>query len=186
MANLDKAANRLGPLALAIVSLAVIVGVGSIVLANFEEAAYLESTLQEETAQPSTPFPTNYTVSQTSNDADFERLIEDSETIIFEDSSAGTNTTLESGTDYNVYLESGNYELLNTTETEDYDGGTSDQFYVDYEYEYSGEPNAVLNTGINSLSTFADFFTVIVVIGVAAVLFIMLRVVRGAGRTVNA
>jgi hypothetical protein len=39
----------------------------------------------------------------------------------------------------------------------------------------------VLDTGIGALTTFADFFTVIVVIGVAAVLFLLLGAVRRAG-----
>lgn len=44
------------------------------------------------------------------------------------------------------------------------------------------QAEGVLQTGIDSLGTFSDFFTVIVVIGVAAVLFLLLRAVRGAGR----
>lgn len=50
----------------------------------------------------------------------------------------------------------------------------------------NSDAEAVLTTGIDSLSTFADFFTVIVVIGVAAVLFLLLRAVRGAGRMASA
>lgn len=50
----------------------------------------------------------------------------------------------------------------------------------------NSDAESVLNTGITSLSTFADFFTVIVVIGVAAVLFLLLRAVRGAGRMASA
>jgi len=48
------------------------------------------------------------------------------------------------------------------------------------------EAASVLQTGIDSLGTFSDFFTVIVVIGVAAVLFLLLRAVRGAGRMASA
>lgn len=43
----------------------------------------------------------------------------------------------------------------------------------------------VLQTAIDALQTFADFFVVIVIIGIAAVLFILLRVVRGAGRSAS-
>lgn len=48
------------------------------------------------------------------------------------------------------------------------------------------DAESVLQTGIDSLGTFSDFFTVIVVIGVAAVLFLLLRAVRGAGRMASA
>lgn len=43
------------------------------------------------------------------------------------------------------------------------------------------EAEGVLDTGVQALGTFADFFTVIVVIGVAAVLFLLLGAVRRAG-----
>lgn len=42
------------------------------------------------------------------------------------------------------------------------------------------DATGVLDTGIEALTTFADFFTVIVVIGVAAVLFLLLGSVRKA------
>jgi len=181
MANsIANSANRLAPVALAIVTLAVIVGVGSIVLANFDEAAYQTSDFQNEVDQPATPFPTNYTVS-VATDADFQYLVEDTETIIFEDTSATTNTTLTVDTDYVVYSDEGTYELLNTTDTEDYTS-SEDNIYFEYEYKYSSDANSILDTGASALQTFADFFTVIVVIGVAAVLFLLLRAVRGAGR----
>ncbi len=43
----------------------------------------------------------------------------------------------------------------------------------------------VLNTAIDAMDTFADFFVVIIIIGIAAVIFILLRVVRGAGRSAS-
>lgn len=43
------------------------------------------------------------------------------------------------------------------------------------------DATSVLDTGVSALQTFSDFFTVIVVIGIAAVLFLLLQVVRGAG-----
>lgn len=50
----------------------------------------------------------------------------------------------------------------------------------------NSDAESVLNTGIDALGTFSDFFTVIVVIGVAAVLFLLLRAVRGAGKMASA
>lgn len=40
----------------------------------------------------------------------------------------------------------------------------------------------VLDSGISALQTFSDFFTVIVVIGIAAVIFLLLQVLRASGR----
>ena len=45
----------------------------------------------------------------------------------------------------------------------------------------NADAEGVLGQGIDALSTFGDFFTVIVVIGVAAVLFLLLGAVRRAG-----
>jgi len=39
----------------------------------------------------------------------------------------------------------------------------------------------VLDSGISALQTFSDFFTVIVVVGVAAVIFLLLGALRRAG-----
>lgn len=44
------------------------------------------------------------------------------------------------------------------------------------------DATGVLNTGVTALQDFADFFTIIVVVGVAAVIFLLLRVVRNSGR----
>lgn len=44
------------------------------------------------------------------------------------------------------------------------------------------DASSVLSTGVTALQDFADFFTVIVIIGIAAVIFLLLRVVRGAGQ----
>lgn len=177
--------RQLGVTALAIVSLAVIVGVGAIVLTELQPVSHLTSDTQSEVAQPATPFPTNYTVDAASSDSDFVRITDGSTSVIFEDTSAATNITLTVDTDYLVFADSGNLEFQNTSATSDYNE-SEDNLYVDYQYQYSGSATSVLATGINSLQTFADFFTVIVVIAIAAVLFLMLRVVRSAGRSVGA
>lgn len=184
MVNLEKATNSLGPVALAIVGLAVIVGVGTIVLTQMQPVSYADTDVSDAKFQPGTPFPTNVTVSEASN-ADFQGVEEDSEILVLEDSSAGTNTTLTAGTDYNNFYDEGKFELLNTSTTTDYDS-TNDNVYVDYTHLSDSDATGVLSTGINSLQTFSDFFTVIIVIAIASVLFLMLRVVRGAGRGVTA
>lgn len=45
---------------------------------------------------------------------------------------------------------------------------------------------SVLNEGITAMTDFADFFTIIVVVGVAAVIFLLLRVVRRSGMAASA
>lgn len=181
---LEDATNSLAPVALAIVGLAVIVGVGSIVLTEMQPVSYTDTDVTDAAFQPTTPFPTNITVAEAGN-ADFQGVVENSETLVFEDTSAGTNTTLTAGSDYNNFYDAGKFEVLNTSTTTDFDSA-NDNIYVDYTHLSDSSATGVLETGISSLQTFSDFFTVIIVIAISAVLFLMLRVVRGAGRGVTA
>jgi len=172
-----RAFDDLTPAALAVVSLAIVVAIGAVVLANMQPASYDTETVGTESFTPATPFPTNITVS-VAGDSDFVRVVEDSETVVFYDSSAGTNTTLTADTDYIPYYSEGKFDLQNTTATESYDSGTDTIFVDGYDYEREGTAYSVLGTGISSLQTMADFFTVIVVVVVATVLFLLLRVMR--------
>lgn len=45
----------------------------------------------------------------------------------------------------------------------------------------NSDATAILDLGVDALNTFGDFFTVIVVIGIAAVLFLLLGAVKRAG-----
>lgn len=182
MANIDKAADNLSPLALAVVTIAVIVSVGTITLTQMEPVSWETSNQFEETDQPAS-LPSNYTVASESNE-DFKQLTEDSETVIFEDSSQGTNTTLSLDS-YNVYLEQGKIEVESTSETSSY-SSTEDTFYFQYQYEQKTSASSYILTGVDSLGTFADFFTVVIILGIAAVLFILLKTVRRNGSQVTA
>jgi len=172
-----QAFDDLTPAALAVVSLAIVVAIGAVVLANMQPAALDTETVGTESFTPATPFPTNITVS-VAGDADFVRVVEDSETLIFHDSSAGTNTTLTADTDYDQFYEDGSFELQNTTATESYNSSEDTIFVDGYDYEREGTAYSVLGTGISAMQTIADFFTVIIVVVVATVLFLLLRVMR--------
>lgn len=176
-----NAMDRLAPGAIAVVSLAIVVAVGAIVLGNMQPVSYQDQDQGTEAFTPAEPLPTNVTVSVAS-DADFVRVVEDSETLVFEDTSAATNTTLTVDTDYDPFYEDGIFELQSSTALSDYND-TEDNIYVtEYSYEYEGAAHGVLGTGISSMQTFADFFTVIVILLVASVIFLLLRAVRGSRR----
>jgi len=176
----ERSYDRLNAGALGVVSLAIVVAIGAIVLANMQPASLQTEDLGTEAFQPSTPLPSNVTVSEASNN-DFVRVVEDSETLVFEDTSAGTNTTLTVDTDYVPFYDEGTFEIQDTSATTDYND-TEDNIYVtEYTEEYEGAAYSVLGTGIDSMQTFADFFTVIVILLVASVLFLLLRAVRRTG-----
>jgi len=176
----EDGVDRLVPTALALVSLAIVVAIGTVVLTTMQPIARDTVAVTDESATPGTPFPTNYTVAQATGNADFVTIEDGSVTVDFNDTSAGTVTTLTQGTDYTVYNDAGNIEFLNTTATSDYDSAT-DEFLVDYTSEETGSGTAVFGTAVDSLGTFADFFAVLVIVAVATVLFLLLRVVRRNG-----
>jgi len=110
----ERSYDRLNAGALGVVSLAIVVAIGAIVLANMQPASLQTEDLGTEAFQPSTPLPSNVTVSEASNN-DFVRVVEDSETLVFEDTSAGTNTTLTVDTDYVPFYDEGTFEIQDTS-----------------------------------------------------------------------
>lgn len=177
--SMSKSMNSLAPLALAIVSLVILVATGGIILTEMQPTSYAEVDTTAEADQPSTPLPANYTLDG-STTSDYVQVSDTSVEVTYEDSSAGTNTTLTEGTDYEVYYEAGEVEVQNTSTTTDYDS-TTDQYYTDYTYEEEGTATATLGQGQDALQTFSDFFQIIVVVGVAGVIFLLLGGLKRAG-----
>lgn len=171
--------QSLGPMALAVVSLTIIVSIGAIVLAQMGPAAYNQVTVDGETQEPSDALPTTFTVNTVK-----QGVVEDSEKLYLDETGDGANLIqLEKGTDYEVLsYENGEIELKDSSTLSSYNTADGDQIVVDYEYEEESNANTVFDKGSEAVQTFADFFTVIVVIGISAVLFLLLGGVRQAGR----
>jgi len=172
----DKAVKNLGPMALAVVSVVITVGLGAVVLTQMQTSSYDTQTVLDEADQPTSPLPANYTL-DSSSDSDFVQVTDT--TVVLEDSSAGTNVSLTEGTDYVVYSEEGEVELQSTPGGVSYDD-TSDQVFTTYDYERQGQAYNLLGDGQSALGTFGDFLQVIVVVGVAAVIFMLLGGLRKA------
>lgn len=177
--GLSKATDSLAPVAISIISLVLLIGVGAVVLTEMTAVSYTDTQVTAEQDQPASPFPSNYTLDASTN-SDYVQVEKDTVTVVYEDSSAGTNTTLTDGTDYSVYYDEGEVEVENTTTTSDYDE-TSDHFYTDYEYESESQATGILSDGQSALDTYSSFFQVIVVVAVAAVIFLLLGGLRKAG-----
>jgi len=99
---------------------------------------------------------------------------------VLEDASAGINTTLDTDSDYVVYTEAGEVELQSSPGGVTYNG-SEDQVYTTYDYEKEGTATATLGQGQSALQTFSQFFQVIVVVAVAAVIFLLLGGLKRAG-----
>jgi len=160
---LNKGVKQLGPLALAVVSLVVIIGIGSVVLAELTDTSYDTVDVSNETFN-ATSNPYNYTVSVSGN-TDFVEL--DSVTV-YESTSQTTegNATI-------VDAEAGKVEV----EVAEDAGDES----LDYSYSEENTATGVLGSGQDALNTFGDFLQVIVVVGVAAVIFLLLGALRRTG-----
>lgn len=161
-----KRFEDLVPFALAIVSVVIIVAIGSLVLTEFDAASY-DNPLVGNEAFNATSNPYNYTVQEAGN-ADFVKL--DSATV-YDTTSQNTELTATI-----VDAESGKVEVEGVTDSGDES--------IDYQYSQETQATTVLEKAVSALQTFGDFFNVVVVIGIAAVIFMLLKVLRGgAGRS---
>jgi hypothetical protein len=144
--------------------LGIMFGVGLAVLTDIQPQLYSDTLVEDDAYSPSTPLPSNFTVSPNG-----QGLVENSETLVLYDSSAGTNTTLDAGTDYTAYYDEATFEVQNTSATTDYDSST-DSVYVDYEYETEGEAYSAVGDTIDAISEFTGWFGLIVLVIVAAII----------------
>jgi hypothetical protein len=172
-----KGIDDLAPVALAMVSLAILVGIGAVVLVEMEGSSYNNVDVVAESSQPGGPLPANYSLSEATGSSFVTVTSTD---VVLEDASASTNVTLEKGTDYVLYEDEGTVELQSTPGGVSYDD-TSDTVYTDYSYDEEGQATSILGDGQNALSTFGDFFQVLVVVAIAAVIFLLLGALRKAG-----
>jgi len=157
-----------------ILVLGIMFAVGLAVLTDVQGQLYDETLVEDDSYQPATPLPTNISVSP-----DGQGLVENSETLVLYDSSAGTNTTLTESTDYRVYEDVANFEVLNTSTTTDYDSA-SDEVFVTYEYKEEGTAYSAIGDTISAISEFTGWFGLIVLVIVASIIIGL--VTSGFGR----
>lgn len=179
-----NAVKNLSPLAISLVVLTMVITVGGIMLAQFQPVSYTNNNVEDQIISSSGTIPETIQVSNVG-----EGLDTNSETIVFLDNESSNEYTLEKGNDYEVIsYETGEFNITN----DDPDGdGTAeidtidDEFSVDYIYNTEGTATNVISQGLSALETFGSFFTVIVVVGIGAVLLLLLQVFRQAGTKGN-
>lgn len=187
--------NDLVPVATAIVLIAVIVGAFSLVLAEFVETDATDP-LDDFDITNEVHQPDNNTNSGIGNggvlvtvDHPGEKGVK-SETWTFSDNSAGTNTTLTRGDNYTAPfttsegLDNGTYNFTNVDNYEATDGfeAGDDKLFADYTNTTKNPADGVFNKALTAFDTMADFLVVIIVAAIAAVVFVLLGVMRRQGR----
>lgn len=176
---LNKGIDELAPVALSLISLVVMIGIGSVVITDLQDTTYTDLTVTGEQDTPAEPLPSNYTLDESSG-TDFVRIEEDSVSVTLEDASAGSNVTLTEDTDYVVYEQDGKVELQSSPGGVTYND-SEDTVFTDYTYEEENTATGVHDKALSALATFSDFFVVIVVVAVAAVIFLLLQGLRRSG-----
>lgn len=180
------AVKELGPLALALVLLAITVGMGAVVLSDIKPSTWQTQEVTDETHSPATPLPTNVTVGAASN-IGFEEIETGTVSIVLED------TDPETGTATNKTVPSGNYTVFNDDgiiRYEDLGGNyseTEDRTFVDYRWaDSSGEGTQVIDDGLSAMADFGGWFGTLVILGVVTIIFLFLGVIRRAGEASQA
>jgi len=172
--------DNLQSYAIAFVVIGVVLSVGLNVLVGVQDSMTVTESVTAESAQPSTPFPTNVTVAKES-ESTFLSVQAGSETLVFYDDSAGTNTTL-SESDYNGFYEDGKFELLNTSTTTDYNS-SSDKIFLDYDAEMENtEARKGAGNAIEGLNTFTEWLPLIALVVVASIIIGLVSMFRNSGR----
>jgi len=174
--------DRIQGYAIAFVVIGVVLTVGLSILGGVEDAMYLTEDVSDEVHQPATPFPTNVTVDKASQ-SDFLRVSAGSETVTFYDSSAGSNTTLSEGTDYNAYYDAGKFEMLNSTSLNDYND-SEDELYFSYDAEV--EDTTARNgasSAMTGLTTFTNWLPIIALVLVSSIIIGLVSMFRNSNGT---
>lgn len=178
------------PAAIALLAVIIAVGVGSIVLGEFQGQrtnTIDQLTTTDEYDQPTATSginPAQGFQQYTLNNKGPEDLAS-VDTVKFSDVSAGTNTTLTEGNNYTVDLTAATNQV-NVTQVSAYNSSAGDAFFTTYTNQTRNAAYEVLGQGLLSLNTFADFFAVIVIMIVAGLVFMALSVVRGSRRRASA
>lgn len=169
--------SRLQTYVIAFVTIGVAGTIGLNILGSLETSLTDDVEITAEVDQPSSPLPSNYTLDESTR-SDFVEVQSGSVTVVLEDASSSTNTTLTEGEDYNVYYDSGNVELQSSPGGVSYDD-TSDQVYTDYTAEVEdtesrqGSQNAT--EGLNEVLGFLP------VIGLVVAAAVVIGLVSGFG-----
>lgn len=159
----QKGIKELAPFAIALISLVATVVVGSVTVAEMQDSAYLDTSIENETFN-ATDDSYTYTVEEASSSdfVDLQRIT------VYDTTSQSTELDAEI-----VDAEAGEIEVNGSVDEEDES--------IDYTYSQESQANGILDQGASALSTFSDFFVVIVVVGIAAVIFLLLGALRRAG-----
>lgn len=185
--------NDLVPVATAVVLVAVIVAAFSLVLAEFVETDATDPlddfNIHNEFHQPDNNTNTGIGNGGVLVTVDNPGSGVRSETWEFQDTSAGTNTTLTRGDNYTAPfqttegLDNGTYNFTNVDGYDTVSGtGGDDALFANYTNTSANPADSTFNKALSAYQTLADFLVVIIVAAIAAIVFLLLGAMRRQGR----
>ena len=144
----------LAPLAIVMVVLAIVIGMGATILSEMEDNTWESLTETNESMGNITTVPHTYTVSDASSDTEFEELT--SVTCYNDSANSGTETcSILSASDGTVNV---------TTNTDD-----TENEYITYTYDRDSDASNTIDDGVSAMSDFSGWFGILVLIVIASI-----------------
>lgn len=166
--------KNIGPYALGLMIAIVLVAIGAYVLSVMAPTTYLATAVLNEAHNSSATVPETVTLTYCING------LVGTPTVVQLDNATGTQYALTATTNYTVL--SSTACTLNITSAGRVNS-TGDRYTVNYTYNADTNATYVLNSGLNAFSTFADWFTIMVIVLVAIVIIgVVMLLGRQGGR----
>ena len=147
--------STLAPLGVVFVVLAIVIGMGAMILGEIEPETWDTTTVTNESMGNITSVPHTFTVATASSDAEFEQLT----------SVTCYNASANTGTETCVILSATAGTVNITTNTDD-----TENEYITYTYYADSSASNTVDDGVSALSDFSGWFGILVLIVIAAVI----------------
>lgn len=168
--KLGLSVGDIGPIALSLGVAVIIISVVALVLGTMTPQTYQETAVTNETFN-ATSDPYTLTVSHAS-DSDFVEL---TDATVYKTSDYLNSTSELADSAYNISdSEAGTIELSTSV-----DSGNE---AIDYKYDEETTSTGILTKGKDAMSTFSDWFNIIVIVAVAAIILGLVMLFRGSSR----
>lgn len=164
----------LGPAAITLIVVATTIGTGAIILSETQQVTYTDNFVENET----------HTTNLSSTDSEkitvnnVKKGVERDSEVIYDPYNPGT--TLTEGENYSVInYRNGEFNITNYYENKD----AQQDIAFNYTYHTTNTESGVVQQGLDALDTFGNFFTVLAIVVIGAIVIGLLMTFRGSKQT---
>ena len=152
----------IAPIAVAFVIIGIVVSMGALIMTNMISSSYTDTAIVNETHASGGSLPETVTVSHIDGG-----LKSGTDTIYVHDADTSSDYLLTRGTNYTVIsYDTGQFNITSCP----YINSTSDQYKISYTYQANTTATSTLNTSISALKDFSSWFSILVIIIIAAII----------------